>query len=122
LQAVHVFVCSDRFSSFDEMRRFIDETYTEDGDGIDSQFMREVGLSKYEPGCIEVFHRPHAVTVAKLVGGVSYGDQWAHLLLGEILANAAICVFEPNRLATPERTSLTYLGALSFEVPNNDTW
>lgn len=53
---VHVFGCSGRFGSFEEMCTFIDQAYTEDGDGIPSAFMREVALSGYEPGCIEAIH------------------------------------------------------------------
>ncbi len=56
MATVHVFVSTGRFHSSEEMRRFIDETYTDDGDGIPSPFMREVGLSEYEPMCIEAIH------------------------------------------------------------------
>ncbi len=51
MHTVHVLISTGRFRSFDEMRAYIDETYTEDGDGISSALMREVGLSECEPGC-----------------------------------------------------------------------
>jgi Immunity protein 22 len=48
MATVYVFLSTGRFRSLKEMRQFIDQTYTEDGDGIPSSFMREVGLSEYE--------------------------------------------------------------------------
>jgi Immunity protein 22 len=73
--AVHVFVSTGRFRSFEEMRAFIDETYTGDGDSVASEFMKEVGLTNYEPGCIEAIHSKSgtALPVALLLAGASWG-------------------------------------------------
>jgi hypothetical protein len=116
LDKVHVFITTRRFSSFEEMRSFIDETYTADGDGVPSQFMREVGLSDYEPGCIEAIYRGRAVKLATLLKGASYADQWLPLLPSDLTADAAICVFAPNRVRHPRRSSLDYVGAFEYRV------
>ncbi len=116
MHTVHVFISTGRFRSFDEMRAYIDETYTEDGDGIPSAFMREVGLSEYEPGCIEAIlsesRRP--VPLAEFLSGASYSDQWLFGLDGSRLADAAICVFAPNEVRHPEQCSLEYFGAFPY--------
>jgi hypothetical protein len=58
------------------VRAFVDETYTDDGDGVPSPFMREVALSGYEPACIEAIHEDAPVPLAVLLAGASYSDQW----------------------------------------------
>jgi hypothetical protein len=116
LEKVHVFISTGRFRSFEEMREFINETYTEDGDGVPSPFMREVGLSEYEPACIETIHEDKPTALAELLAGASYEDQWLSKLDGKRIADAAICVFAPNRLSHPERSSLQYVGAFPYVV------
>jgi hypothetical protein len=110
---VHIFISTGRFPSFDEIRVYIDETYTEDGDGVPSAFMREVGLSEYEPACIEAIPSESgmAVPLSVLLADASYSDQWLPDLDESRGADAAICVFAPNRIEDPEGCSLEYLGA-----------
>lgn len=112
---VHVFISTGRFRSFEEMRTFIDETYTEDGDGVPSAFMSEVGLSGYEPGCIEAIHHGRPAKLAVLLKDASYADRWLPRLGNERTADAAICVFPSNRVRHPRRSSLEYAGAYGFE-------
>ena len=114
---VHVFVSVGRFSSRDELRAFIDETYGEDGDGVPSDFMREVGLSDYEPGCIEaiVSETGEPVGLAQLLRRTSYADSWLPRVDAARSADAAVCVFPPNVVSTPSASSLDYLGAFPFE-------
>lgn len=116
METVHVFIAAGRFHSFEEVRSFIDKTYTEDGDGVPSPFMREVGLSEYEPGCIEAIHASKPTTLAELLADASYNDQWLAKLDGNRVANAAICVFAPSFLAHPERSSWEYVGAFRYVV------
>src|SRR4051794_38626833 len=118
METVYVFISTGRFRSFDEMRGYIDQTYTEDGDGIPSAFMREVGMSEYEPGCIEAMpsESGSAVPLSELLAGASYSDQWLPHLDGSRLADAAVCVFAPNRAEHPEGCSLEYVGAFSYRV------
>jgi hypothetical protein len=115
---VFVFVCTGRFRSFEEMRAFIEQAYTEDGDGIPSVFMREVALSGYEPGCIEAIHSQHPVPIGDLLTGSSYSEQWLPLLESTLteprLADAAICVFAPNKVSHPRGSSLEYLGLFPY--------
>jgi len=94
----------------------MDQTYTEDGDGVPSSFMREVSLIAYEPGCIEVIHEKQCVTLAELLAGASYGDQWIPKLDGTRLADSAICVFAPNQVNRPMDSSLEYIGAFEYVV------
>lgn len=116
MEKVYVFISTGRFRSFEEMREFVDKTYTEDGDGVPSPFMREVGLSDYEPGCIEAIHKTKPITVTELLAGASFNDQWLPKLDGERLADSAICVFSPNRLRFPTNSSLEFLGEFDYTV------
>ncbi len=118
MESVHIFISTGRFKSFDEMRAYIDETYTEDGDGVPSTFMLEVGLSEYEPGCIEAIlsETGRPVPLTELLEGASYCDRWLPALDGSRRADAAICVFAPNRVERPGDCSLEYIGAFGFRV------
>ncbi len=116
MDKVLVFISTGRFQSFAEMRAFVEQTYTEDGDGVPSAFMREVELSGYEPECIECVYRPAPVPLTELLAGASYSYQWLPQLPGDRLADAAIRVFAPNQLAYPEGCSLEYVGAFGYRV------
>jgi hypothetical protein len=116
MATVHVFISTGRFRSLEEMRTFIDETYTEDGDGVLSAFMREVGLSGYEPNCIEAIHHGGPVALPELLAQASYADQWILRLNASGRADAAICVFEPNSLEHPRGSSLEYIGAFEYQA------
>jgi hypothetical protein len=115
--SVHVFVSTGRFRSFEEMRAYIDMTYTEDGDGVPSAFMREVGLQRYEPMCVEAnpSESGRPLPVAELIAGCSWADRWLPALDGTKTADAAICVFTPNLVPYPERCSLEHLGVVHFQ-------
>jgi hypothetical protein len=117
MDTVHVFISTGRFQSFDQMRSYIDEMYDEDEDESPSAFMEEVGLSEYEPGCIEAIpsETGRPVPLAELLAGASYSDQWLHCLDGSRLADAAICVFAPNQVERPADCSMEYLGAYEYE-------
>jgi len=116
MESVHVYISLGRFKSVSEMRVYIDKRYTENGDSIPSLFMIETGLSNYEPDCIETIlsSSGKAVTVSELLDGASYYDQWLPQIDGQRIADAAICVFSPNVLATPAATSLEYLGKFDY--------
>jgi hypothetical protein len=116
MPTVHVFASTGRFRSFKEMRALIEETYTDDGDGIPSAFMHEVQLSGYEPACIEAVHSGHIVPLSELLIGASYSEQWLHLLDRSRRADAAICVYAPNVVGRPQGSSLEYCGAFEYQV------
>jgi hypothetical protein len=116
MATVHVFVSTGRFRSLEEVRAFIDPTYTEDGDCVPSAFLQEVGLSGYEPGCMEAIHRGRALPLPELLATASYADRWAPRMDQLSRADTAICVFEPNRVAHAARSSLGYLGAFEYQV------
>jgi hypothetical protein len=45
-----------------------------------------------------------------------YADQWLPRVQSERTADAAICVFDPNEVLQPRRSSLEYLGEFDYEV------
>ena len=98
------------------MRSFIEQRYSEDGDGIPSAFMREISLRGYEPGCIEAIYSAQAVPLPALLAGASYSDQWLSSVSDQDIADAAICVYEPNVVERPVNSSLIYIGAFSYTV------
>ena len=118
-QTVHVFISIGRFGSFEEMREYVDQTYTEDGEAIPSAFMREVELHDYEPMAIEAVPsdsgRP--VTVAALLAHCAWAGRWLPALDGARTADAALCVFSPNLVPYPERCALEHLGVVHFVRP-----
>jgi hypothetical protein len=122
MDTVHVFVSTGRFRSFTEMRAFVEETYTKDGDGVPSPFAREVGLSGYEPGCIECVHQPAPVPLPELLAGASYSDQWLSRLPASRLAEAAICVFAPNQVTRPACSWLEDVGAFGYRVAHSESF
>src|SRR5688572_24517996 len=100
MEEVHLFVSTGRFRSLAEVRAYTDETYDDDGNGLPSPFMAEVGLDEYEPNCIEAYPsasgRP--VPLAELLAGASYWEQWLPPVAGTSLADAAIFLFLPTLL------------------------
>jgi hypothetical protein len=115
MPSVHIFVSQGRFSSFEALRKFIDPTYTEDGDQIDSEFVREVGINEFEPMCIEAIHSTAIKPLRLLLKRASYSDQWLPHFAVTCDADSAICVFEPNVVLRPEATSLRYYGAFFYK-------
>jgi len=115
---VHVFISTGRFRSLAEMRAYTDESYTDDGKGIPSAFMSEVNLTDCEPGCIEAY--PSAtglpVPLAQLLAGASYAEQWLPRLDESRQADAALCVFTPNRVGNPGGCSMEYVGVFEYRV------
>jgi Immunity protein 22 len=111
---VHVFIASGRFRSFEEMRRFIDGSYSEDGEAIVSPFIREVELTGYEPMCIKAIHSERPVPLPELLANASFSSEWLPQFGNSRLADSAICVFEPNRVGHPRSSSLDYCGAFEY--------
>lgn len=114
MPSVHIYASLGRFKSFESMRQFIDPTYTVDGEQVDSELMREVGISHFEPMCIEAIHSETPVPLKLLLQPASYSAQWLPNLTVSWEADPAICVFEPNKILRPERSSLRYCGALTY--------
>lgn len=114
MERVHIFISTGRFRSFDEMRAFIEETYSDNGDAIRSPFICEVDLSGYEPACIEALHSGRPVPLTDLLRGSSYSEQWLSQVDGSQTADSAICVFAPNRVGRPVGSSLQYIGPFEY--------
>jgi hypothetical protein len=98
------------------MRKYIDETYDEDGDSVPSAFMVETGLDEYEPGCIEAIcsESGRPVPLTELLEGASYSEQWLAAVDRARRADAAICVFPPNRVERPADCTLEYVGSFEY--------
>ena len=111
---VHVFTCSGRFASWEALQAYLAPRYTEDGDEVASPFFLETGLPQYEPGCVESAMLASPAPLAQLLDGVSYGDSWLAQACADaqgVLADTSVCVFAPNQLAHPQRSSLHYVGS-----------
>jgi hypothetical protein len=115
MDAVHIFVSTGRFRSFVEMRSYVEELYDIDGASLPSAFIREIGLSDYEPACIECVHSFAPVSLEVLLASASYSNQWLQKLDIAGLADAGICVFAPNKVKHPEACSLKYVGAFDYK-------
>ncbi|MGK5011747.1 immunity 22 family protein [Janthinobacterium sp. MDB2-8] len=118
---VHVFACSGRFASLEALQAYLSPTYTytDDGDAVPSPFFLETGLTQYEPACFESAMLAAPAPLAQLLDGVSYGDSWlaqacADADAQDLLADTSICVFAPNQLAYPERSSLQHVGSYVY--------
>ncbi|MCM2564584.1 MULTISPECIES: immunity 22 family protein [Janthinobacterium] len=118
---VHVFACNGRFPSWEALQAYLSPTYTEDGDAVPSPFFLETGLTSYEPACFESAMLASAAPLAQLLDGASYGDSWLAQACADaqaqgVLADASVCVFAPNQLAHPQRSSLHYVGSYRYCV------
>lgn len=121
---VHVFACSARFASWEALQAFLSPSYTDDGDALPSQFWLETGLTHYEPACIESALMGSPVPLARLLQGASYGDGKASWLAQAsadadaqgLLADTGVCVFAPNQLAHPQRSSLRHVGSYIYTI------
>ncbi len=116
---VHVFVSCGRFASADELAQFVEPTYTEDGDRVASKFMAEIGLESFEPMAIErVFYRK-PIDLLSAIPSFSYADQFRIVRLEQTPIDAIICVYSPNIVRVPNRSSLDYVGAFKYD-PNQE--
>ncbi|WP_395298387.1 hypothetical protein ACF9IK_36705 [Kitasatospora hibisci] len=116
---VHVFLSRGRFSSFEDIRDYVDQRWSGDGDAEPSVLMGEAGIAELEPTCVEAVHAQdggHLAPVAPevLLREVSYADQWLPHVESAEPADAAICVFAPNVVTNPHGTSLHYLGRFTY--------
>ncbi|MBV6702110.1 immunity 22 family protein [Kitasatospora aureofaciens] len=112
---VHVFLSRGRFSSQEDLRDYIDQRWSDDGQAVPSAFMGEAGITGFTPMCVEAVHARdlgHLAPVppAVLLREASYADRWLPNLESTEPADAAICVFAPNVVTSPHGTSLRYLG------------
>ena len=121
LPVVHLFACSGRFASWEALQAYLSPAYTEDGDAVPSPFFVETGLTHYEPACFESAMLASPAPLAQLLDGVSYPDSWLAQACADadgqhLLADTAVCVFAPNQLAHPERSSLRHVGSYCYCV------
>ncbi|MEV6522913.1 immunity 22 family protein [Longispora sp. NPDC051575] len=113
---VHVFLALGQFPSEAELRAYLDERWSPDGDAEPSTFMAQAGIVELTPECVEAVHiddlgHPGPVAPAELLREASYADQWLADLDTAELADAAICVYPPNVVTNPGGTPLRYVGA-----------
>lgn len=118
---VHVFLSRGRFSSFEDIRNYVDAGWSENGDAKPSVFMGDAGIVEPEPMCVEAIHAQddgHLTPVVPeiLLRGASHADQWLSQVESTELADAAICVFAPNVVTNPHGTALHYLGGFTYHA------
>ncbi|MGK5035531.1 immunity 22 family protein [Janthinobacterium sp. LB3P118] len=118
---VHVFTCSGRFTSREALQAYLAPTYTEYGNEVPSPFFLETGLTQYASACVESALLAAPAPLAQLLAGVSHGDSWLAQACADaeaqgVQADASVCVFAPNRLAHPQRSSLHYVGSYRYRV------
>jgi hypothetical protein len=113
--SVHIFVSCGRFADADELAHFVEPDYTEEGDLIPSQFMAEIGLESYEPMTIEreFYRRP--IELLSALPAFSYANQFPLVRLDQTIVDTIICVYSPNIVRTPNRSSLDYVGVFRFD-------
>ena len=119
LPIVHVFACSGCFASREALQAYLAPSCTDDGDALPSPFILETGLTHYEPACMESAMLASPVPLAQLLDGVSYGDSWLAQACTDaqgMLADTGVCVFAPNQLAHPRRSSLRHVGSYPYRV------
>jgi len=115
IQTVHVYASTGRFDSWDDIQDFIHPKCDEDGEAPDSAFMESIGMTEYEPMCFESIHSPAPRPIHELLRGVSYEDQWTHLVDPSIEADSLICVYEQNIVTKPNGSELKYCGAYTYD-------
>ncbi|KAA1257256.1 hypothetical protein LF1_52470 [Rubripirellula obstinata] len=115
MDTVHIFACARRFIDAQHFADFVEADYSDDGDIIDSEFMREIGLHDgYEPMTIEKCLLSDTANLRSALSGCSYLDQYINDLPIDLSADAIVCVFSPNRPKSPSLSSMTYVGAFSY--------
>src|SRR4051794_27765300 len=103
---VYIFASRGQFTSREALQAFVTPTYSEEGDRVDSSFMREVGFTRYEPMCIESIHSTISQPLSALLARTSYAHQWLLKLVDSVDADSAVCVFSPNIVTRPESSSM----------------
>jgi Immunity protein 22 len=112
---VHIFASHGRFASLEALQAFVRPAYSEDGDRLESPFMREVGFTRYEAMCVEVVHSGHAKPLSVMLQDASYSQQWLPGMDISLDADSAVCVFPPNVMDRPEGSSMPWRGAFPYD-------
>lgn len=116
---VHIFVALGRFGDANELSDFVEPDYSDNGDLIGSQFMREIGLESYEPMAIEREFYPRSIALLSALAGFSYSRQFPLVRLADTSIDSIVCVYAPNSVQHPNRSSLDYVGAFTYD-PNGE--
>ena len=112
---VHIFVSCGRFANAADLASFVQPTYTPDGEMVPSKFMTEIGMSSYEPMAIERDFYPRRTDLLSALPSFSYANQFPLVRLTRTLIDAIICVYSPNEVRSPDRSSLDYVGAFKYD-------
>ena len=113
---VFVFSSCGRFASSEEFRRFVEPSHNGDGELVPSPFMLETGCEGYEPACVEAGTSAAPVPLSQLLRGASYSEQRLASVPDATPADAVLCVYAPNVLSRPERSSMTFHGAIEYQA------
>ena len=113
MQYVHIFVGKDNLIKLDDINTYCDPIYTEDGDRIDSKFFSEIGLTHYEPACIERVVVGKDIDIADALLPCSFSSRWIHLLPKMIITHS-ILIYRPNEITKVNTTMVRYIGKYEF--------
>ena len=116
MPVVHIYIADEESILEEDVYAYVNATYTEDGEQIDSHFMRDIGLTDHEPGCIELVIDPTPLPLPHLLEGCSYVDQWISQLPVDDCARVAVCVYEPNVVADPTNSKYRYVGGYGYRT------
>lgn len=114
MPTLHLYVANKCFKDNTHFEEYIDPNYDEDGDFFESSFMKEVQLEEYEPMCIEKVFIEDSIPAKDLLEGASYFEQWLKKVETDELINSAVIIYEPNRLVSPEKSIMKYLGEFEY--------
>jgi hypothetical protein len=119
---VHVFAGMDKSMDAVRLGAYLDATYNEDGDRLNSLFLDEVGITDYEPQAIESMIADVAAPLRRMVDGSSYLALW-QAGLPEITARYVILVYARNVITRTDTTLVRYVGRFDFTIPKtNNPW
>ena len=114
MPAVNIFLAHQRFDSAAALNRFV---FTVNGQS--SRFLQEVGFTHFDPEHIHIVFNTKADSIYQLLQDTPDFHCWGYKVRHMAgLFDAAILVYEPNQMQTPEASSLYYVGRLVYKFPD----
>jgi hypothetical protein len=119
-----VYAWIGEFDSEVDFERYIEQSYTEDGDSIPSQFMRDVGLDWYDDDFQEFEYHSARRSIRIALSGHSYSESFAPLLiqrateLGIESVGAVFLLYELDNPPIPpsQDAPIRYIGSFPYRV------
>lgn len=113
---VHVFVGMDESINTARLGSYLQPTYNDAGERVNSTFLNEVGIADYEPQAIESLVLDGTGPLRQILDGTSYFTLW-QAGLPEMTARYFILLFDRNVITRADTTLVQYLGRFDFAIP-----